>query len=102
MNTNNLICKLATVLFIVAATFTLAAGNGKTKVTTNKKGEQSNYVSKVINNGKILSDKGVNSIDGKDILGIRVSNDTVFFELKKESVSRLDKDKSNYLSSKSK
>ncbi len=102
---NNRIKKTAKIIFIIVATFTFSTTieNVLTIDAANpKSSNKSVYVSKIKNNGKILSDKGLNSIKSADIINISISNDTVFFELKKECLSRLDKDRTNYIGNKTK
>lgn len=102
---NNLIKKTAKVFFIIAATFTFSATleNEPTIDAANKKSSNKNvFVSKLVNNGKILSEKGINSVKESDVINIRISNDTVLLELKEESVNRLDKDRTNYIDNKTK
>ncbi|MBO5445426.1 MAG: hypothetical protein J5995_08845 [Muribaculaceae bacterium] len=73
------------------------AGSNKTSATNSGKGkEKKTQISKLANNDKILSDKGLKAIKETDILSVWVRKDTVIFELKKDSFKRIDKDRSNY------
>lgn len=50
----------------------------------------------LVNNGKLLSSKGIKSIRNPDIASIRVRKDTIYVTLKDPAYKRLDKNKKNY------
>ena len=95
---NRSIIKLVYAIILLATAIAPTTAGNDQKKGNHKKESQDRavYISALVNNGKILSGKGVNAIKDTDVLSIRVSNDTVFLELKKDSFKRIDKDRSNY------
>lgn len=53
-------------------------------------------IARLENNGKILSAKGMDSLRQDEIVSISVNNDTICIMVKKDALTRLDNDKTNY------
>ncbi len=73
----------------------LANGQGKSNPQRNSKLDSSKPTM-LTNNGKLLSKKGIESINISDVKYKNVWNDTILISVKKEVFERLDKDSSNY------
>lgn len=74
-----------------------AADNSQSVKTGQNSGKQSSPkkgAAKLVNNGRMLSEKGINNIQSKDIISVSIKNDTVFIEVNREALTRLEKDKS--------
>ena len=73
----------------------LANGQGKSNPQKNTKLDSSTPTI-LMNNGNLLSKKGIESIKVSELTFRNVWKDTVYIEVKEEILKRLDKDSSNY------
>lgn len=58
--------------------------------------KSSTHVDLCQNNGRILSNSGLEKIQGKDVVSIRVGKDTIYYLLREDFMKKLDLDPKNY------
>lgn len=58
--------------------------------------KSSTHVDLCQNNGRVLSNSGLEKIQGKDVVSIRVGKDTIYYLLKEDFMKTLDLDPKNY------
>lgn len=73
----------------------LANGQGKSDPQKNTKLDSSKPTM-LMNNGTLLSKKGIESIQVSELTFRNVWKDTIYIEVKEEVFTRLEKDSSNY------
>lgn len=89
---------LICLLFVVIATGSIMADSKNNKTTENhNKNSKKTPVSKLVNNGKILSDFGFKNILDSEVSSIMVSKDTIFITITETAFKRIDRDSRNYI-----
>lgn len=85
------------ILLIFMAINNMSAEQTQSKISNKKASIEGKTVYKIVNNDKILSDKGYSKITGPSVKSITVKGDTVLILLSEEALKQLDSNSNNYI-----
>lgn len=94
---------LSCLLLVFIATGSIMAEKNNSTVSKNQiVNNKTEPVSKLVNNGKLLSDFGYKNISDSEVTSIIVSKDTIFITITETALKRIDRDSRNYVITSSK